>query len=351
MPGRRRKFVVDLLGRIWVFVAIFGAVYLLAAILFQYFQGPPGGIRTSLYWAIVTLSTVGYGDFSPTTPAARTMTTVLLFGQIFLGGYLTSVIASAVIDASQKEALGTLGTDLKRHIVVLGYSAVGRAAVRELLEQEQRVAVVTQSAEEVANVRSLGPRTMLYVTYGDAADLDILRRANVPEANAVIVCTADDASNMIAALNVRSIAPQVRIVVSVARPELRETLRSAGVTYVASPSDMGGRICASAAFEPDVAAALEDVSAADIQSDMQEYVVSARTPITDQTFEEAERMVREASDALLIGYARPGPNDVFQTMLNPSRTDRLAPGYAIIVFGRIENLKRFRKWYGRDQGR
>lgn len=334
-----------------MFVAIFAGVYLLAAIVFQYYQDPTGGFRTSLYWAIVTLSTVGYGDVVPTTQAARTFTTVLLFGQIFLGGYLTSVIASAVIDESQKEALGTLGTDMKGHIVVLGYSAVGRAAVRELLEQEQRVAVVTETAEEVANVRTLGPKSRLYVTYGNAADLDILRRANVPVATAVIVCTPDDASNMIASLNVRSIAARVRIVVSVARPELRETLRSAGVTYVASPSDMGGRLCASAAFEPDVATTLEDVSAADVQSDMQEYMIDAKTPISTQTVGEAEQMVREASDALLIGYARPLANGEFETVLNPPRTDRLAPGYALILFGTIANMKRFRKWYGRDQGR
>jgi len=334
-----------------VFVAIFAGVYLLAAVLFQYYQQPVGGFRTSLYWAIVTLSTVGYGDVVPSTQAARTMTTVLLFGQIFLGGYLTSVIASAVIDESQKEALGTLGTDMKGHIVILGYSPVGRAAARELLEQDQRVAVVTETADEVANVRSLGSKSRLYVTYGNAADVDILRRANVPVAEAVIVCTTDDAANMIAALNVRSIAPHVRIVVSVARPELRETLRSAGVTYVASPADMGGRLCASAAFEPDVAATLEDVSAADVQSDMQEYVLTAKTPISTQTFGEAELIVREQSDALLIGYAKPLPGGEFETVLNPPRTDRLAPGYALILFGKIPNCQRFGKWFGRQQGR
>jgi voltage-gated potassium channel len=351
VAGRRQRFLREIFGRIWKFIAIFTGVYLLAAILFDIYQGPPGGLGTSLYWAIVTLSTVGYGDFTPTNPNARAMVTILLFGQIFLGGYLTSVIASTVIDESQKEALGTLGTDLKAHIVVLGYSSVGRAAVRELLEQEQRVAVVTETVEEVANVRALGGKSVLYVTYGAAADVDILRRANVPEATAVIVCTPDDATNMIAALNVRSIAPKVRIVVSVGRPELRETLRAAGVTYVASPADMGGRLCASAAFEPEVATTLEDVTAADVQSDMQEYVLTTKTPISTQTFEEAERMVREASDALVIGYARPQPNGEYETVLNPPRSDRLAPGFAILLFGKITNLQKFRRWFGRDQGR
>lgn len=350
MPGRRRRYLREIVRRIWRFIALFAGLYVTAALLFFLLQ-PGETLGTSFYWAITTLSTVGYGDVVPTTTSARTMTTVLLFSQIFVGGYLTSVITSVVISESQKEALGTLGTDLRGHIVVLGYSAVGRAAVRELLIQDQPVAVITESVEEVANVKALANPDSLFVTYGPAADLDILRRANVPLAHAVIVCTTDDATNMIAALNVRALAPTARIVVSVARPELRDTLRAAGVTYVASPSDMGGRLCASAAFEPDVAAAMEDISAADVQSDMQEYLLTSRSPISTQTVEEAEVLAREASGVLLIGYARPQPGGEYHTTLNPPRSVRLAPGDAIIVLGQISNLKKFRAWFGTDQGR
>ncbi|MCI4355183.1 MAG: potassium channel family protein, partial [Thermoplasmata archaeon] len=307
MPGRRRRFFAEVLRRIWKFVALFLSVYLLAAVLFYLLQ-PGVSLSTSLYWAIVTLATVGYGDVVPTNGWARSMTAFLLFGQIFLGGYLVSVITSTFIDESQKEALGTLGTDLEDHIVVLGFGGVGRAAVRELLGQDLRVAVVAEAPEQVANIRTLGPASRLFATYGAAADLDILRRVNVPKAHSVIVCTTDDATNMIASLNIRALAPRARIVVSVQRPELRDTLRAAGVTYVASPSEMGGRLCASAAFEPDVALALEDITSADVQSDMQEYLLRPGCPIATGSFEEIERAVRQASGALLLGYARRRPD-------------------------------------------
>ena len=350
MAGRRRRFFGEVLRRVWKFVALFLSVYFASAILF-YFLQPKTPFGTSLYWAIVTLSTTGYGDVLPTTANARIMTSVLLFGQIFLGGYLVSVITSTVIDESQKEALGTLGTDLTDHIVVLGYSGVGQAAVRELLGQDQRVAVVADSPEQVANIRALGPPSRLFATYGAAAELDILKRANVPSAHSVIVCTMDDATNMIAALNVRSLAPRARIVVSVQRAELRDTLRAAGVTYVASPLEMGGRLCASAAFEPEVALALEDITAADVRSDMQEYVLGPGSPLANVTIEEAERLVRQASGALLIGHAKRGPDGEFVTTVNPPPTTRLSAGDAVLVLGLIPNLKRFRAWFGQDQGR
>lgn len=350
MAGRRRRFFLDILRRVWKFVALFLSVYFLSAILF-YFLQPKTPFGTSLYWAIVTLSTTGYGDVVPTSTGARAMTSVLLFGQIFLGGYLVSVITSVVIDESQKEALGTLGTDLSNHIVVLGYSGVGQAAVRELLAQDQIVAVVADSPEQVANIRALAPARRLFATYGAAAELDILKRVNVPSAHSVIVCTADDATNMIAALNVRSLAPNARIVVSVQRSELRDTLRSAGVTYVSSPSEMGGRLCASAAFEPEVAHALEDITAADISSDMQEYLLQPNLPLVNLRFDEAERAVRKASGALLIGYARKGADGEYMTMVNPPPDLRLQAGDAVLVLGLIPNLKRFRVWFGADQGR
>jgi voltage-gated potassium channel len=350
VAGRRRRFFLDILRRVWKFIALFVSVYFASAILF-YFLQPTTPFGTSLYWAIVTLSTTGYGDLVPTTGVARAMTSVLLFGQIFLGGYLVSVITATVIDESQKEALGTLGTDMSNHIVVLGYSGVGQSALRELLTQGQVVAVVADTPEQVANIRALAPARRLFATYGAAAELDILRRVNVPSAHAVIVCTSDDATNMIAALNVRSIAPKARIVVSVQRSELRDTLRSAGVTYVASPSEMGGRLCASAAFEPEVALALEDITAADISSDMQEYLLPPGSPLADVAFEEAERRVRAASGALLIGYARKGPDGDFVTTVNPPPDTRLQTGDAVIVLGLIPNLAKFRTWFGADQGR
>ena len=352
MPGRRGRYLREILSRIWKFLLLFVSVWIVAGILFFLLDGPSRpSLFNSFYWSIVTISTLGYGDIVPVTVSAKALTIGTLFVQIFLLGYLISVITTTVNEESQRRALGTLGTDMKNHIIVLGYSDVGRAAVRELLIQDQSVAVVADHAEEVAHIRTLGPEDRLFVTYGPPADKDILQRVNVSTAHSVIICTPDDAANMIAALNVRAIAPTIRIVVSVARPELRETLQTAGVTYVASPSDMGGRLCAEAAFEPDVAIAMEEITAADVKADMQEYVLRETTPVSRQTVGEAESLIRSATGCLLVGCARATAGRGFETTVNPPVEFRLQPGDAILVLGSIANTTRFRRWFGVDQGR
>jgi voltage-gated potassium channel len=351
VPGLRRRFLWEILSRIWKFLLLFVSVYAAAAVLFYLLEVPRPTLFNAFYWSIVTISTAGYGDIVPVSVGAKLVAMGTLFLQIFLLGYLISVITTTVNEESQRRALGTLGTDMKNHIVVLGYSDVGRAAVRELLVQDQIVAVVTESADQVANVRSQAPEERLFVTYGPPADRDILERVNIAEAHSVVICTSDDATNMIAALNVRALAPQARIVVSVSRSELRDTLHSAGVTYVASPSDMGGRLCASAAFEPEVAIALEDITAADVKADMQEYLLGEETPISRQTFGEAEALVRKATGCILVGHARRDASGNYPTTVGPSADLRLQPGDAILLVGQIDSSRRFRRWFGVDQGR
>lgn len=350
MAGRLTEFVREVVARVWRFVALFVAIDLVAALGFYTLQ-PGVSLYNSFYWAIVTISTAGYGDFVPTSGAAKALAMGVLYVQIFMIAYLISVIGTVFNEEGQRRQLGVLGTEMKGHIVVLGYGAVGRAAVRELLQQEQRVAVVVATPTEVPNVRALAPESQLFVTYGPPAEIDILNRVNTAAAHSVIACTDDDAENLIAALNVRSLAPSVRIVVSVGRPELRDTLRSAGVTYVASPSDLGGRMCASAAFEPEVAIAVEQITAADVDADMREYVLSASTPVHGGPIGEVEQIVRKETGCLVVGYARTSGGAEFLPHLNPPPELVLQPGDALLILGQIANTHRFQKWWGAEQGR
>ncbi|MGA8604298.1 MAG: NAD-binding protein [Thermoplasmata archaeon] len=351
MASSRLAYLGRLLRRLWIFLAGYAAVVLIATFGFYFLESGSPGLLNSLYWAMITLSTIGYGDVVPNDPLAKVFTIGIAATEVFLGAYLVSIIIAGVQEEGQHRALGTLGTNLSGHVVVLGYGPVGRAAVRELLAQEEKVAVVADDPADVANLRLLADDKHLFATYGPAGDLEILRRVNVPGALAVIVCTPDDTVTLVAALNVRELSPNGRIVVSVGRPELRHTLRAAGVTYVTSPGDMGGRICADASFRPEVANTIEDLTTTEFGVDLEEFVLSEKTPVSHQPLLEAERLVRSASDCLVVGYARPDAKGEYRTVLNPPASFKFQPGDALLVIGTLENLQRLHRWLGVDQGR
>lgn len=351
MAYRRGSFFTRVIRRLWIFLAGYVVVFLVAALGFFWLESGKVNLLNSFYWAMVTLSTIGYGDIVPTNDPAKLFTIGIAATEVFLGAYLVSIVISVVAEESQHRALGTLGTNLSDHIVVLGYSSVAQAAIRELLAQEEKVAVVVEDAAEVQNVRTRAREGQLFVTYGPPADQEILRRVNVVAAHSVIVATGDDTTALVAALNARMLNPRIRIVVSVSRPELRQTLKAAGVTYVASPGDMGGRLCADAAFRPEVANAIEDITTTDLGADMEEFLLTDRTPISTQPLPEAERLVRSESDCIVVGYARPGANGEFTAVINPPSSFRFQPGDAIIVLGTLANLHKLQRWLGVPQGR
>jgi voltage-gated potassium channel len=349
----RVTYARRLFGRLWKFLAGYVAVYLVAAFGFYLLESyhSYAQLLTSFYWAMVTLSTIGYGDVVPTTPDARLFVIGIAATEVFLGAYLVSIVISVVAEESQHRLLGTYGTDFKNHIVVLGYAQVGSAAVRELLAQDEKVAVVAETADQVALLHSLANEKQLFATVGPPADAAILSRVNVAGAHSIVVCTGDDTTTLIAALNARAMNPTIRIVVSVGRAELKQTLKAAGVTYVASPSEMAGRLCADAAFRPEVANMVEDLTTTEFGADMEEFVLTDRTPISSQHLTEAETLVRKASDCIVIGYARPGPDGEYTTVLNPPSTFQFRPGDALIVVGTLPNLHRLQQWIGVPQGR
>ncbi len=353
MAAHRVTYARRLLGRLWKFVLGYLAVFLIAAFGFFFLESYSGytDLLTSFYWAMVTLSTIGYGDVVPTTPDARLFVIGIAATEVFLGAYLVSIVIGVVAEESQHRLLGTYGTEFKGHIVVLGYAQVGSAAVRELLAQGERVAVVAENADQVALLHSLANEKHLFATVGPPGDAAILERVNVAAAHSIVVCTGDDTTTLIAALNVRALNPTIRIVVSVSRPELKNTLKAAGVTYVASPSEMAGRLCADAAFRPEVANMVEDLTTTEFGADMEEFVLSERTPISTQHLTEAEALVRTASDCLVIGYARPGADGEYTTILNPPTSFQFRPGDALIVVGTLANLHRLQQWIGVPQGR
>jgi voltage-gated potassium channel len=209
-------------------LALFFAVSLVAAgvAVYEIEKGRNAAFRTvgdGLWWAIVTLTTTGYGDTYPITTAGRLMAAAAMLLGMGVVATVTAKIASVMVEQRIKEARGlSEGTQLSGHLVIVGWKPDMPDFVKEVLEINPDLAggrlVLVNVADEFQN-ESLRQRFagVLYVR-GDVVDPVALQRANVARAAKVIILAdqtsqrADeevDARTVMANMAVKSLAPHV----------------------------------------------------------------------------------------------------------------------------------------------
>ncbi|MES2581432.1 MAG: ion channel [Pseudomonadota bacterium] len=228
------------------------AVVLLAAILaygtsgFLYFELPANPDLTwtdALWYSVVTLTTVGYGDFFPKTPGGRFLVGVpLMVIGIGLLGFILSVVATALITSKTKELKGMSSVKFSGHLVLINFP--GLPKLLRLLDElandprigrSTQIVLVDKDLEELPS--ELGTRHIRYVR-GDPTRDETLQRAGISDAQHAIVLTrnasdsASDAINVSIALAIESRARQVNTVVECIDPGTRELLAKAGCDRV-----------------------------------------------------------------------------------------------------------------------
>ncbi len=150
-----------------------------------------GSWQDSLWWAVVTLTTVGYGDIAPITAGGRMIATLLMAVGIGIVSVATATVAAYLVRFDPFEPLRA--RRLRDHVVVCGLGAEGHLLLHRFAERGDRVAVVEldEAHPALGEARALGA----VVVVGDATEPDVLTRARVAVARDVIVTCGDDRVN------------------------------------------------------------------------------------------------------------------------------------------------------------
>ncbi len=227
-------------------------------------EGRPLGITDVLYFTVVSLTTLGYGDISPVTTEARLLNALLLtpirifLWVLFLGtAYEMSVLR---LQLREERHMRELHERLKDHVVICGYGVKGRAIVCELVahgHERENIVIIDPNEEAVAAAAREG----LVALRGDASSESLLQAAAIERAAYVLAAPDRDDACVLICLTVRNLAPKVQLVAAAREEENIKLLYGAGADLVVAPSVTGGRLMASAVRQRAVPYFLEDVLA------------------------------------------------------------------------------------------
>ncbi|WP_200836450.1 potassium channel family protein [Dietzia lutea] len=200
---------------------------------------------TAVYWTLVTMSTLGYGDVVFESDAGRVFSSVVLVtGAAFILVLLPFVFIQFVFRPwlNSREAARAprrVGDWAEEHIVLTGLDAVTDSII-ELAEYEGAPYVlIVPDLAEALRLREDGYQVML----GDLDDPQTYRRARAEKAS-LVVTTQPDTTNANVAFTVREIAPEVPMVATANASASVPVLQLAGCTEVVQLGDALGRALA-----------------------------------------------------------------------------------------------------------
>lgn len=262
-PRRAVTPIRSLLQRVGIAVAIVLFIALITWVGREGYVDANGdgiSVLDAIYYSTVTVTTTGYGDIYPSSPAARAWTAFavtplrILFLIVLVGTTL------AVLTERFREALSEnrWRRRVNDHIIIAGYGTKGRGAADSLLASgttKDRIVVIDVLADVIEEARARGITGVL----GDATRTSVLTEAMVQRASAVIVtCHRDDTATLVT-LTARELHPAVTIVSSVKEAENAHLLRESGATTVVISSEAAGRLLGLATRQPRAVEVLEDL--------------------------------------------------------------------------------------------
>ena len=208
----------------------------------SHFEPEIGDPLTALYFVVVTMSSVGFGDFVAKDPETRGFVLTLIVTGVFILGTAVSVFLIPIVSNRLRVIIGHQENPVNRskHYVVIGTSPLARNATVELEKRNQAVTLILAKANDDAFYEKRD------VVIGDPTDLDILRKAGGHEARGVLALSTDDSTNGFVVLGVNELDPSIMTVAALNDSMNKSRLERTQPSILLSLQVLGGQLLAMA---------------------------------------------------------------------------------------------------------
>ncbi|MCT4615672.1 MAG: potassium channel family protein [Marinifilaceae bacterium] len=266
-------------------------------------------IGDALWYSIVTLTTVGYGDLYPVTVAGKIIGLFLIIGSMGVLGFLISEIHIRFQNYMEKRKTGYYGCDYKDHYIIIGYNEFSRKVAQQILNANQKVAFLTNDRNQLELINSIYEKQNVYALFTDYKIFENFEKINMSRASRVFINLEADTDSLVMAINIHNNYPRLEIVAICDNMDLKSTFINAGIKYVIAKNEIASKLVASYLFEPHVANYTEDLlttSVSDFDSDIEEYKILKKCVFNKMPYDEAFYKMKKEYNTVLIGIVKNG---------------------------------------------
>lgn len=196
----------------------------------------------ALYMAVITITTVGFGEIHPLSPVGRLFTIGLIMVGFVVLGFFGSSLVELLLERvwsgnfrgkNMKKQIARL----KNHHIICGYGRVGKVAAQHLAEAGASFVIVDSSPTIYDQLQELGYPCI----EGDATRESVLLEARIKEANGLLALVQSDPHNLFIVLTARELNPTLYIIARSEDKYTEKKILKAGADAIISPFESAGR--------------------------------------------------------------------------------------------------------------
>jgi len=319
--------------RLWIALILLGFIILGGTL--SYFFVEEWSLGDSLYMTFITLSTVGFGEVHPLTQGGRIVTLVIILCGVGIGAFAIGTITEMILEGRIREILGRRKLEkqlqnLKDHYIICGYGMIGVVICEEIQKSRKSFVVIDKNEALITEIENRG---YLYIR-GDATDDEVLLKAGIKGARALISAISSDADNVFITLTAKELNPGIFIVCRASDAVAERRLRRAGANKVITPDRLGGYRMAQAVLRPAVVEFIELTHCVkDIELTIDEVQVQKGSTVAGGTLKESG--IREKTGMVIVAIEKASGEMDF----NPSAGVKIEAGDRLVTIGSADQLK------------
>jgi voltage-gated potassium channel len=297
-------------------------------------------LTDSLYMTVISITTVGFSEVIPLSPAGKYFTIFLIFGGVGFFLYIVSMITEAMVEGGLQTFLGRRHMEkrlagLKDHYIVCGFGRIGKVISKILHENRRTFLIIENNPEEIKAIEELG----YLVLQGDSTSDDTLAKAHIDTAKALIAVTSSDADNVYVILSARVLNPNIYILArSSGKKGAESKLLRSGANKVFSPYEIGARRMAQSLVRPTVIDFIDlTVHDGELGLRLEELRVSDKATFANKSLMQSG--IRSEHDLIVVAIKR----EKGEMLFNPNPNTEILPGDILVVLGEHANIQSLEK--------
>jgi len=288
------------------------------------------GFLDALWWTVVTVTTVGYGDISPTTPGGRIVGAGVMILGIGLLGVFTATVASVFVEHKLMEDKGMKTRKVNQHFVICGWNFRGPEILAELRADPKSkklpIILIAELAEKPVEDSNF------HFIRGEV-DPETLEKANMGQAQVVIVLSdetldayARDAKTILNTLTIKSLYPSVYACVELMHSKNIDHCQRAKADEIIVVGELSTNLLVQAALDHGITRMITELVSTRYGSDL--YKVKVPQRMVGQNFFDIMCELKKKHGVLCLGVEN---TDDPQLLTNPDSDYRISPNDQLVL--------------------